>query len=146
MTEEECARGAARAAVQAAVAAVQGRLVLHPTGEEVCIYPGFTEHAYRLVFPFEDHFAPDAPQLLTVTPSGVVETKKMLKPKKGAGLIAYTYPQSISDELAEAPVTHQVDGSSMNGSGCALRDTAFVWRRKDGTNALIQTCPTALND
>jgi len=117
----------------------------------LCVYPGFTEHACRLVFPFEDHFAPDIPQLLTIMPSGVVETNTMLEPQKEEALIAFTYPQSISDELAESPVLFKPDGNvddhaPVDSSGCILCDTPFVWRRQDGTNALVQTWPTTINE
>jgi len=84
-------------------------------------------------------------------PSGVVETNTMLEPKKEEALIAFTYPQSISDELAESPVLFKLDGNvddnaPMDSSGRILRDTSFVWCREDGTNALVQTWPTTIND
>jgi len=121
------------------------------TEKVLCVYPGFTEHAYRLVFLFEDHFAPDIPQLLTVMPSGVVETNTMLEPQKQEALVAFTYPQSISDELAESPVLFKPDGNVDDNApadsiGRILRDTPFVWRREDGTNTLVQTWPTTVND
>jgi len=121
------------------------------TSKEVCIYKGFTEHAWRLVFPYEDHFAPNAPRVLTVMPSGVIETNEVLKPQKEDALIAFVYPQSISDELADSPVSIKTDegkddGLPAKGSPCVLRETAFVWRRDDGTNALVQTWPTELNE
>jgi len=121
------------------------------TEKGCCIYPGFTEHAYRLVFPFEDHFAPNAPHLLTVMPSGVVETNTSLEPEKEEALIAFTYPQSISDNLAESLVSCKPEGNvgdtaPVDSSGRILRDTAFVWRREDGTNALVQTWPTTVNE
>jgi hypothetical protein len=80
-----------------------------------------------------------------------VENNKKLEPEKERGLIAYAYPQSISDEIAEIPVELQpscnVDSSiAVDGNNKALRDTAFVWRREDGTNALVQTWPTTLNE
>jgi len=117
----------------------------------VSVYPGFTEHAYRLVFPFEECFAPDAPVLLTVMPSGIVETRAVLQPKKEDALIAFTYPQNISDELAESRVYCTADGNAdksdpQDNGHRMLRDTAFVWRREDGTNALVQTWPTELNE
>jgi len=114
----------------------------------VCVYPGFTEHTYRLVFPFEDKFGPDTPHLLTIVPSGVVENSKVLEPQKEKGLIAFAYPQSISDEFTGLPVG-QHPGSNVNSSAANsqfLRDTAFLWRREDGTNALVQTWPTNLNE
>jgi len=128
----------------------QGDVAQTKSTEAVRIYGGFTEHTYRLVFPFEDKFAPDAPQLLTIVPSGVVENNKKLEPKKEKGLIAYAYPQSISDEFAELPVEQQtscnVDSSIAVDGHETLRDTAFVWRREDSTNALVQTWPTTLNE
>jgi len=115
-----------------------------------CVYPGFTEHAYRLVFPFEDHFAPDIPHLLTVVPCGVVETNTMLEPQKEEALVAFTYPQSISDELAESLVSYKPHGNLADNdpvdTSRILRDTPFVWRREDGSNALVQTWPTTVNE
>jgi len=75
-----------------------------PTAAAVRVYQGFTEHTYRLVFPFEDKFGPDTPQLLTIVPSGVVENSKVLEPQKEKGLIAFAYTQSISDELTGLPL------------------------------------------
>ena len=92
------------------------------------IYGGFVEHAYRLVFPFEQHFA-QSPQLLTILPSGVVENRKVLEPKAEKGLIAYTYPQTIASEVATAE----------------FLETPFVWKRDDGSLALMQTWPTSYN-
>jgi len=80
-----------------------------------------------------------------------VETSTMLEPQKEEALIAFTYPQSISDELAECPVLFSLDGNvddsaPADSSGRILRDTPFVWRREDGTNALVQTWPTTVNE
>jgi len=113
------------------------------TPEAVRVYRGFTEHTYRLVFPFEDKFAPDAPLLLTIVPSGVVENREKLEPKAEKGLMAFTYLQSISDKVAELPLEQHPGG---DGSIKTLRDTAFVWRRVDGSNALVQTWATNIND
>ena len=117
----------------------------------VRVYHGFTEHTYRLVFPFEDRFAPDKPHLFTIVPSGIVENSKVLEPQKEKGLIAFAYPQSIADELTWLPVGQQpgstVESSAAkNGNNNCLRDTAFIWRRQDNTNALVQTWPTNLNE
>jgi len=119
--------------------------------QAVRIYPAFTEHTYRIVFPFEEHFAPKAPHLLTIVPSGTVENDKVLEPKKEKGLITFAYPQTISDEAAELPVPQPQDGSAdgnsaMDGKGRKLCETPFVWCREDGTNALVQTWPTNLNE
>jgi len=113
-------------------------------------YPGFTEHTYRIVFPFEERFAPLAPNLLTILPSGTVENNKVLEPKKDKGLITFAYPQTISDEAAELPVPQSQDGSGdssvdNDGKGRKVFDTEFVWRRQDGTNALVQTWATNIN-
>jgi len=120
-----------------------------PTARAVRVYQGFTEYTYRLVFPFEEKFAPDAPRLLTILPSGVVENNKILNPGAEQGLIAYTHPQSISDEAAELQVEQQlgskVDGSFAMDENKTLRDTPFVWRRDNGTNSLVQTWVTTLN-
>jgi len=122
-----------------------------PAAAAIRVYQGFTEHTYRLVFPFEDRFGPDTPQLLTIVPSGVVENSKVLEPQKEKGLIAFAYTQSISDELTGLPLGQQPDGhidssTGKDGKSQSLRDTAFVWRREDGTNALVQTWPTNLNE
>merc|ERR1719331_2115473 len=88
--------------------------------EAVRVYRGFTEHTYRLVFPFEDKFAPDTPLLLTILPSGVVENREKLEPKAEKGLMAFTYLQSISDKVAELPLEQHPGG---DGSIKTLRDT-----------------------
>merc|ERR1712146_686220 len=46
------------------------------------------------------------------------------------GLICYTYPQSLAD-----PDKFE-----------ALSKTPFVWKREDGSTALVQTWPTKFND
>jgi len=119
--------------------------------QAVCIYPGFTEHTYRMVFPFEERFAPLAPHLLTILPSGTVENDKVLEPRKEKGLITFAYPQDISDAAAELPVPQAREGnddggSAMNGPGRKVCETPFAWCRENGTNALVQTWPTNLNE
>lgn len=94
----------------------------------VKVYAGYTEDAQRLVFDFQDKY--DAsPHLLTVLPTGTVENDKVLKPEKDKGLIAYTYPQSISPDLAEKYI-----------------ETPFVQKRDNGTFSLVQTWTTSYND
>ena len=93
------------------------------------IYEGFLEHAYRLVFPFEDKFPACKPKLQVVLPSGVIENERVLEPVAGKGIIAYAYPQSMAADKAQAFI-----------------DTPFVWERADGTFALIQTWTTTFND
>merc|ERR1711967_81621 len=68
-----------------------------PADDDVKTYPGFDEHAHRLLVVYGTSFAPLAPVLQVVLPSGVVENEKALTPKEGAALIAYPYPQSIAD-------------------------------------------------
>jgi len=81
-----------------------------------------------------------------------VETNAILRPQKEEALIAFAYAQSISDELADSGVSYKADESmedslpNNNSSPHILRETAFVWSREDGTNALVQTWPTNLNE
>jgi len=80
-----------------------------------------------------------------------LKTRKYWNQKKEKGLIAYAYPQDISDEAAELAVPQSKDGNAesdtaTDGKGRKLCETAFVWRRQDGTNALVQTWPTNLNE
>ena len=101
----------------------------------VTAYDGFTEHAYRLAFEYanisDDRFSSaDPPRLRTVLPSGVVENEeKVLVPKAEKGLLAYGFAQSIDAEKARTHV-----------------DTPFVWKRDDGSFALVQTWSTNMND
>ena len=69
------------------------------TNNKVSIYAGFSEHAYRLVFNFEDSYGPA--HLTTVLPCGTVENEKILEAEKGKGLIAYTFPQTMTAEVAQ---------------------------------------------
>merc|ERR1712110_1302282 len=55
-------------------------------------YSGFTEHAYRFMYNYEDKFT-ESPKLLTILPNGTIEKEK--------GLIAYTYPQDIETSAAQ---------------------------------------------
>jgi len=80
-----------------------------------------------------------------------LKTKKKLEPKEEKGLITFAYPQNISHEAAELPLPQPQDGNvdsscAMDGKGRKLRETPFVWRREDGTNALVQTWPTNINE
>lgn len=106
-------------------------------------YAGFTEHAYRFVFNFEDTFKPNTPALLTILPTGVIENSKVLKPEKEKGLIAYTFPQTINEEEASRVI--EIPDFPLNGS--EYRKTPFVFKRESGKNeyALVQTWPTAFN-
>jgi len=95
----------------------------------VKLFPGFTEHTYRMVFRYEETFAPKAPTLQTILPSGIVENSKVLEPKAQKGLAAFAYPQSMDVETARR-----------------FCETPFVWQREDGTYCLIQTWPITIND
>mmetsp|Transcript_81147 Transcript_81147/g.160868 ORF Transcript_81147/g.160868 Transcript_81147/m.160868 type:complete len:822 (+) Transcript_81147:61-2526(+) len=95
----------------------------------VKIFPGFTEQTCRIVFGYGETFAPNAPKLLTILPSGVVENSKMLEPRAQKGLAAFAYPQSMDVEIARG-----------------FCETPFVWKREDGTHCLIQSWPITIND
>jgi len=101
-----------------------------PADDDVKIYPGFDEHAHRLLVVYGTSFAPLAPVLQVVLPSGVVENEKALTPKEGAALIAYPYPQSIAD----AAVARK------------FLDSPFVHERTDGSFAVMQVWPVVFND
>jgi len=104
-------------------------------------YKGFKEHAYRLLFPYEDQFPDLAPDLITVLPSGKVETVKKLNAEKPKGLIAYTYAQFV-----EAAVAQQVvDNEASPWKGTKLSETPFV-TMSGGKYSLVQTWPTNFND
>jgi len=107
----------------------------------IIIHPGFTEHSYRLVFDFEDAYAPET-QALTILPSGVIETSGKLDPKKKNALICFSYPQMVSAEVAQMLV--EVPETSYTGN--RYLETPFVSMRADGTYALIQVWTTNLND
>ena len=95
-------------------------------------YRGFVENAYRLAFEYADSFDNGpraAPILRTILPSGVVETEKELEPKPEAAIMGYaTAPQTVTAEVA-----------ARHG------DSPFVWRRADGSHALVQAWKTKLN-
>jgi len=109
--------------------------------EQVQKFPGFREHAYRLLFPYEDCFPDMTPDLITVLPSGKVETVKKLVPERPKGLITYTYAQ-----LADAGVAQQVvDNAESPWKGTQLSETPFV-SMSCGRYRLIQTWPTNFNE
>lgn len=100
-------------------------------------FPGFTEHAFRIVFFFGQKYngtknSSAGPwQLKTILPDGTIENEKEVTPKDEGGLICYTYPQNLKDDVATAE---------------ELLKTPFVWKRADGSTALVQTWPTKFND
>ena len=101
----------------------------------VQIKAGFVEYARRLLFPYGNYCA-NSPHLQTVLPSGIVENEKDLVPGDEKALIAYPYPQSISEENAiKFLITSAIPGSS-----------PYMWQRDDGSRALVQTWPTKYND
>jgi len=106
------------------------------------IHPGFTEHFYRLVFNFEDRRAPETHSLLTIHPSGMIERSEKLEPKKKNALISFSYPQTVSAEVAQMIV--EVPETSYTGKRYV--ETPFVSRRADGTYALTQVWTANLNE
>lgn len=98
------------------------------------VHTGFTESAYRYVFAYKDmyknKFKEGGPRLLTILPAGTRENDEPVAHNEEAGLIAYTYKQTMKPDLAST----QTDAS------------AFVWKRNDGTYAVVQTWPVEINE
>lgn len=105
-----------------------------PLGVRPLVYRGFVEHAYRLMFPYEDHYHHKAPQLYTILPSGVVENSKRLDPKKEKGIICYALSQSMPETNAQMLLHEQEEVAA-----------PFVWKRDDDTFALVQTWSSDYN-
>jgi len=103
-------------------------------------YKGFKEHAYRLVFPFEDKFPDLAPDLLTILPSGVIENSKKLESEAERGLITYPFSQFVDITVAQRIV--DTDDSPWNTK--AYSETPFVTKSGD-KYSLVQTWPTRFN-
>jgi len=104
-------------------------------------YTGFQEHACRLLFRYEEHFPNEVPDLLTILPSGVIETTKKLSAESERGLIAYSFPQFV-----EASVAQQVVGKyESSWDGNTYSTTPFVQKSGD-KYSLVQTWPTKFND
>jgi len=112
-----------------------------PAGQ-VKKFKGFKEHAYRLVFPFEDTFQGITPDLLTILPSGVIENSKKLEAEPERGLIAYTHAQFVEASVAQKVV--EVDTESV-WKAKAYSETPFV-KMSGGKYSLVQTWPTRFND
>jgi len=100
-------------------------------------YAGFKEHAYRLLFPFEDKFPGMTPDLLTILPSGVIENSKTLEAEKERGLIAYTHAQFVEPSVAQKIV----DNPESSWNTKAYSETPFVTT----SGGLVQTWPTRFN-
>ena len=104
-------------------------------------YLGFEENACRLVILLPEHFPTHGPDqqviLRTILPIGIIETEKMLVPKKHKGLIAYAQPQSllVSDEDRDRLLADTVNAP-------------YIWKRDDGSGtwAVMQIWPIDLND
>jgi len=109
--------------------------------KEVKKYKGFREHAYRLLFPYEDQFPDMAPDLITILPSGKVETVKKLIAEKPKGLITYTFAQFLEAGVAQKVV----DNAESPWKGKKLSETPFV-ATSGGKYSLVQTWPTNFND
>jgi len=104
---------------------------------------GFKEHAYRLLFPYEDNFPDKEPHLLTILPTGVIETTKTLTSEKERGLIAYTFGQQIEKKLLEGKV---VEAEASDWKGKKHADTPFIKDILGPKYTLIQTWPTKINE
>merc|ERR1712079_157916 len=110
----------------------------------VTIYKeGFNEHAYRLVYPYEEQFPDLEPHLVTILPDGAVENTKKLIPEKERGLIAYTYCQKIEGKTLEGKT---VQDSESKWHGKSFVDTPFVKSLPGKQFAVVQTWPTKFND
>jgi len=106
-------------------------------------YDGFTEHAYRLVFPYEEKFPDKEPALLTILPSGVIETTKILRPDPERALMSYTFNQFITQD---AMADKKVEFADTQWDGKRYTETPFVKDMPTGNlHTLVQTWPTKLN-
>jgi len=114
-------------------------------GPGVTVYKGgYKEHACRLLFAYEDHFGDKEPDLVTILPSGVIETTKKLTPEKERGLIAYAFNQQIDEKVLEGKV---IDKEESSWNGKKYTETPFVKDVKVGSKyTLIQTWPTRINE
>lgn len=123
-------------------AGTDAETVAAAAGDGVLAYEGFTEHCYRLLFAHENHFPGNEPAVVTIPPSGVIETSCIATATEGNGLIAYGYPQSLDHNMASKKV--EVVGSPLNGM--MYSETPFVANRTDGSLCLVHTWPTSYND
>jgi len=116
-------------------------------GPGVTQYKGFKEHAYRLLFPYEDNFPEidPAPFLLTILPSGVIENSKSLIAEKERALIAYVFSQAITKDVMAGKA---VDFAESPWHGKAYTETPFVKSRAmaGDKHTLVQTWPTKINE
>jgi len=110
---------------------------------KVTKYTGFKEHAYRLLFPYEDNFQTEVPHLLTILPSGLIENDKKLVAEKEKGLIAYTYAQVVEANVAKKVIETDKPDSAWKDK--PYNDTPFVNKSGD-KYMLVQTWPTKIND
>jgi len=113
-------------------------------GPGVTQYTGFKEHAYRLLFPYENHFPDKEPALLTILPSGVIETTKNLTSETERALISYTFGQLIDKSVMDGKT---VESPESTWVGKPYTETPFVKDIRVGDkHALVQTWPTKIND
>jgi len=95
---------------------------------------GFTETAYRYIFPYKEeykHKAAELQNLITILPSGKQENDEPLEQNEEAGLITYTRCQTMKEhDLAKV---------------CRTHSEPFVWARPDKTFAVVQTWPVEIN-
>jgi len=105
-------------------------------------YKGFNEHAYRLIFPYENNFPNMVPHLLTILPNGAIENSKELIAEIERGLIAYTFPQDVETSVAQTVVNTD---DTLAWKGNRYSETPFVAKMGDKYR-LVQTWPTKFND
>lgn len=112
--------------------------------DKVIQYEGYRENTYRLLFPHEDTDTSEGQThpLITILPSGLVETSEEFECKKGQALFAYRFPQSLEAGKAQGKV--EKAESTLNGT--PYFSTPFVWDRGDGTICLVQTWSTCYNE
>ena len=103
------------------------------------IFTGFYEDACRLVVCAKD-LPQESRNIQTVMPTGVKEMEKELKPGDEKGIITYPVIQSLSEEqvkqLLGPGVLHYGVRDQYSDRDSSLEP--YVWRREEGTYAVVQ--------
>jgi len=99
----------------------------------VCIHPGYTENALKLVFRYGENMdlfqGEEAPRLKSISPNGAVQMELDIFPSPSGALQTTAVAQTL------------MDASALEGSAVA-NDSTFVFpRQKDGGTALVQVWP-----
>jgi len=108
-------------------------------------YGGFKEHAYRLLFPYEDKFPNASPYLLTILPNLVIENTKCLIPEQERGLIAYTFGQQIDENKYKLKGKVVESDQDSPWKGKEYTQTPFI-KKVGNQYSLVQTWPTTINE